>query len=67
VAAHRAYKTPVNPAVGKTVGKVAAENGAMVRVAGHTVMVSPPLIATADEVDTILSAIDAGLRAASNV
>jgi len=60
-------KTPASPAVGKTVGKVAAANGAMVRVAGHAVMVSPPLITTADEVDTILNAIDAGLTAASNL
>jgi adenosylmethionine-8-amino-7-oxononanoate aminotransferase len=63
----KTQKTPVDPSIGKLVGKVAAENGAMIRVAGHTVMVSPPLIATAEEVDTILSAIDSGLAAASNI
>jgi adenosylmethionine-8-amino-7-oxononanoate aminotransferase len=63
----KTQKTPVDPSIGKLVGKVAAENGAMIRVAGHTIMVSPPLIATAAEVDTILSAIDSGLAAASNI
>jgi hypothetical protein len=59
-------KTPLDSAKGKLLGKVTAQNGAMVRVAGHTVMVSPPLIVTAAEVDSILAAVDAGLAAISS-
>jgi adenosylmethionine-8-amino-7-oxononanoate aminotransferase len=49
---------------GKTVQKVAYENGAMIRVSGNNILLSPPLILTEVETQQILDAIDAGLTAA---
>lgn len=45
------------------VQKVAYEAGAMVRVSGPNIILSPPLILTEVEADTILTALDHGLRA----
>jgi adenosylmethionine-8-amino-7-oxononanoate aminotransferase len=61
----RDTKAPTNPAVGKKFGQICNENGVMVRVAGHAIMVSPPLIITEDETNKILSALDAALAAVS--
>lgn len=55
-------KTP-NPAAGKIVQKITYENGAMVRVSGHNVLLSPPLILTSADVQIIVNALDAGLSA----
>lgn len=60
----KAAKTP-DLASGKIVQKVAYENGAMVRVSGHNVLLSPPLVLTSADVDAIISALDAGLTAAT--
>lgn len=45
--------------------RAAYENGAMVRISGSNVILSPPLIVTQDQVNTILSALEAGLAAAA--
>ncbi len=47
------------------VADVAYDHGAMVRTSGPNIIISPPLIVTAADVQTILSALDAGLTAAS--
>ncbi|MDP7604011.1 MAG: aspartate aminotransferase family protein, partial [Alphaproteobacteria bacterium] len=38
--------------------------GVMIRVSGHNVILSPPLIVSAADVTRIVSALDAGLAAA---
>ena len=59
----RATKKPCDPSVGKRVQKVAYDNGAMIRVSGHNILLSPPLTLTEADVNTIISAIDKGLAA----
>jgi len=59
----RASKTPDMKA-GPVVLKAAYENGAMIRVSGNNILISPPLIITEADVNVILSALDAGLTAA---
>ena len=60
----RASKTPIDKATIGQVQEVAYQNGAMVRVSGPNIILSPPLILSEDEADIILSALDAGLAAA---
>ncbi len=45
------------------VHQVAYENGAMVRVSGPNIIMSPPLILTSGDVQTILGALEAGFAA----
>ncbi|MEM8742480.1 MAG: aminotransferase class III-fold pyridoxal phosphate-dependent enzyme [Pseudomonadota bacterium] len=59
----REAKTPVAKEVGLKVQKVAYQHGCMVRVSGHTMLMSPPLVISAEEIDGILAALDAGLSA----
>jgi adenosylmethionine-8-amino-7-oxononanoate aminotransferase len=61
--ADRASKAPIDK---KTIGQVhrtTYENGAMVRVAGNNIILSPPLVLTQADVNTILTALDAGFAA----
>lgn len=60
----RVTRTPCDPSVGAGVQQVAYENGAYIRVSGHNILISPPLVLTKDDVDVIIGAIDAGLAAA---
>ena len=62
--ADRKTKAPVDKAVIARVHRATYEAGAMVRVSGANVIMSPPLILTAAHVDAILAALDAGLAAA---
>lgn len=57
-------KTPMDAGTMARIQKTAYQNGAMVRIGGNNIMMSPPLIVTEDEIDTILAALDAGLKAA---
>ena len=43
---------------------VAYDEGVMVRTSGSNVIISPPLVITAADVEKIVSALDAGLSAA---
>ncbi|WP_137702457.1 aspartate aminotransferase family protein [Marimonas lutisalis] len=61
----RATKTPIDKKTIGTVQEVAYQTGAMVRVSGPNIILSPPLVLTADDVQTILSALDAGFSSAS--
>lgn len=61
--ADRASKAPIGK---KTIGQVhrtTYENGAMVRVSGNNIILSPPLVLTQADVNTILTALDAGFTA----
>lgn len=59
----RATKKPIDAATAATVQEVAYQNGAMIRVSGPNLILSPPLILREQDVTTILSAIDAGFAA----
>ena len=56
-------KTPIDKATIGKVQEVAYQTGAMVRVSGPNIILSPPLVLTADDVQVILSALEAGFRA----
>ncbi len=60
----RTTKSPINAKSAQVVQDVAYENGAMVRISGPNLILSPSLVLSAEDVDTILSALDAGLSAA---
>ncbi|MCA2012703.1 aminotransferase class III-fold pyridoxal phosphate-dependent enzyme [Cereibacter sphaeroides] len=58
----RATKAAPDKALPSKVQKVAYESGAMVRVSGPNIIMSPPLVLTSADVQTILGALDAGFR-----
>ncbi|MGI9394538.1 MAG: aminotransferase class III-fold pyridoxal phosphate-dependent enzyme, partial [Boseongicola sp.] len=60
----RASKAP-DTATPLRVRDIAYKNGVLVRVSGPNIILSPPLIVTEDDVSTMISALDAGLKAAS--
>ncbi|MGA1024911.1 MAG: aspartate aminotransferase family protein [Lutimaribacter sp.] len=57
----RTSKAPIDKAVIGRVQEVAYQAGAMVRVSGPNIIMSPPLVLTAEDVQVILGALDAGL------
>ncbi|MBM3616540.1 MAG: aminotransferase class III-fold pyridoxal phosphate-dependent enzyme [Alphaproteobacteria bacterium] len=59
----RATKSAPDKAVPATVQKVAYEAGAMVRVSGPNIILSPPLVLTEGDASMILSALDKGFAA----
>lgn len=59
----RASKKPAEKAVPAMIQKAAYEAGAMVRVSGPNVILSPSLILTETDAQQILDALDAGFRA----
>jgi adenosylmethionine-8-amino-7-oxononanoate aminotransferase len=61
----RESKTPIDKATIATVQEVAYQSGAMVRVSGPNIILSPPLILTEADADVILGALDDGLTAAA--
>ena len=61
--ADRATKKPADKPVPGRVQKAAYEAGAMVRVSGTNIILSPPLILTEADAQVILDALDAGFRA----
>lgn len=60
----RRTKAPIDRATPGRVQKTAYENGTMVRVSGPNIILSPPLVLSAADVDGILTALDAGFAAA---
>jgi adenosylmethionine-8-amino-7-oxononanoate aminotransferase len=60
----KAAKTPMDTPTMKRIHKTAYQAGAMVRLGMHNILMSPPLTITEAEVNTILSALDAGFAAA---
>ncbi|MBF9030059.1 aminotransferase class III-fold pyridoxal phosphate-dependent enzyme [Rhodobacterales bacterium HKCCE3408] len=61
--ADRDRKTPIDKDTIAKVHRHTYEAGAMVRVSGPNIILSPPLVLTEGHVDTILSALDAGFAA----
>jgi len=61
----RATKAPVDAATATLVQETAYQSGAMVRVSGPNLILSPPLVLTEADAAAILSALDAGFAAAS--
>ena len=58
-----AAKTPMDAETMGRIFQAAYEAGALVRVSGHNIFMSPPLVLTEGDVDAIVSALDAGLAA----
>ena len=63
--ADRATKAAPSKEAVNRVQEVAYQHGAMVRTSGPNIIISPPLIVTSGDVQTIISALDAGLAAAA--
>lgn len=63
----RKTQTPPAKPVPLALQAAAYENGAMVRVSGPNVILSPALVISESEVETILSALDKGLAEASEL
>ena len=61
--ADRSTKKPVDKKTPLAVQEVAYANGVMIRASGPNIILSPPLVSTAADVDAILGALDAGLGA----
>lgn len=59
----RATKKPAGKEVGLAIQAGAYEAGAMIRVSGNNVIFSPPLVIEAEDVTTILTAVEKGLQA----
>ena len=59
----RAAKTPIDKATTGVIQSATYRAGAMIRVSGPNIILSPPLVSTEADVDVILSALDAGLSA----
>lgn len=57
-------KTPAGGALMKAVNEATYAAGVMLRISGNVIILSPPLIITKDDVDTIINALDVGLAAA---
>jgi len=62
----RSKKTPASKEVMSRVHEAAYDAGVMVRVAGHQIILSPPLVISAADVAKMAEALDAGLTAASS-
>ena len=58
-----ATKAPTDKKTIGTIHRATYENGAMVRVSGNNIILSPPLVLKDSDVDTIVTALDAGFRA----
>lgn len=59
----RASKTPVNKEIPLKLQQAIYDNGVMVRVSGPNLILSPPLIISADEIEQVLAALDKGFAA----
>lgn len=57
----RSTKAAVAPDIALNIQKLAYENGAMLRASGPTLIMSPPLILSAKDADTIIAALDKAL------
>ena len=60
----RATKKPIDAGTAATVQEVTYQAGAMIRISGPNIILSPPLVLTEQDATTILSALDAGFKAA---
>ena len=58
----RETKKPIDKTTPVKLQKAAYESGAMIRVSGPNVILSPPLVLTTEDVDTILAALRSGFQ-----
>lgn len=58
-----ATKAPIDKQTVNTIQEVTYQNGAMIRVSGPNIILSPPLVLTTEDVQTILTALEAGFAA----
>ena len=61
IVSDRGAKTPAGKETMSAIAEGAYEAGAMVRISGCNIILSPPLVITADDVGKIAEALDAGL------
>jgi adenosylmethionine-8-amino-7-oxononanoate aminotransferase len=61
--ADRTTKKPADKTTTATVQETAYRAGAMVRVSGPNIILSPPLVLTSADVQVILASLDAGFAA----
>lgn len=59
----RTAKTPIDKKTIGAVHRTSYENGTMVRVSGNNIILSPPLVLSEGNVETILKSLDAGFSA----
>lgn len=59
----RSTKKPIDAATAATIQEVTYQSGAMVRISGPNLILSPPLVITDADAKIILSALDAGFAA----
>ena len=64
IVSDKAAKTPMDMGTMKRIHKTAYESGAMVRLGMNNILMSPPLVITEGEIQTIIDALDAGFAAA---
>ena len=64
--ADRGSKRPVDGSLAAAVQRRAYENGVMIRISGHIVLLSPPLIISSDDIQKVVSAIDEALTAVTS-
>ncbi len=57
-------KTPLDPKTSAVIQDATYRAGAMVRVSGPNLIMSPALVITDNDIDTLLTALDAGFKAA---
>lgn len=60
----RATKKPVDPDVAANVQEIAYQSGAMIRISGANIILSPPLVVTEEDASALLDALDSALGAA---
>ena len=59
---NREHKQPLSKEIAELIHKNIYKAGVMVRLSGHNILLSPPLVITQDDVDKIVQAIDHGLN-----
>ncbi|MFD0916036.1 aminotransferase class III-fold pyridoxal phosphate-dependent enzyme [Pseudahrensia aquimaris] len=62
---NRETKKPIDPETAAIIQEVTYQSGAMVRISGPNVILSPPLVLTEQDTDIILSSLDKGFAAAA--
>ena len=60
----RATKKPVDAVIAQKIQDTTYDNGAMIRISGPNLILSPPLVLTETDAGTLLAALDAGFKAA---
>ena len=61
----RSTKTPIDKVTPLKIQQATYEAGVMVRVSGPNIILSPPLVLTAQDVSDIVTALDTGFKAAA--